>query len=220
MSAETVEPDESETVHQITSVPEPAATVAPVEEGPTLEERMQLLGERVEALGKKIAFDSEWKKHLADERAEVFDLAMEVRAATGGSVKSFAHTFGPKAKVTFTLKESDDSIVLDRAEEFEDWVMDNHPSEVDTKIIVQPAFQTALLKRAIAVEVEGEDGTKTTQIIDPETGSIIAGLRLKKGTEPTSLGTSWAGEGKALALQSVLGGPLETLLGIEAGEQQ
>jgi hypothetical protein len=216
MTAEPVEADTPETVHTITAVPDrpdAGAEVAEVADEPTLDAMMEEYGEI-------LVYEAEFTKFKNAKKKALYEKQMAAREATGGAAKSFAHTFGPKAKVTFTLKDVEDSIVVDRKERFEDWVLDNHPTEATTVVQVEPAFQTSLLKRLVAVEVEAEDGTKSTQIIDPETGNIVEGVCLKKGGAPTSFGTSWSGDGKKIALERVIGRTVDALplISIESGQ--
>jgi hypothetical protein len=93
------------------------------------------------------------------------------------------------------------------------WCRERYPSEVETLAQIRPAFQAALMKRAV---VDGQ------AVVDPVTGEVMPGLGVRPGGVPKALAIRPTPEAEAL-FAAVGRRLLADLLGVpdsaEGGEQ-
>lgn len=153
----------------------------------------------------------------------VSDLTKQARAVLSERIfaenkDSGAKTFAARSEdgvtmAEFTLKNTTAAYKVTNPDQFLNFVLENFATEVEVATAVKAAFQKALLStKRLAVGDEGE-------VIDTETGLVVAGVEYFPSVASTSFGTSWKGTGKFEATKAVAEGAAVIDLVVEAASQ-
>lgn len=117
---------------------------------------------------------------------------------------------------TVALPLSKEAPVIADIDALAEWVQQRHPSEIEHRRQVRPAFQAALLQHVTCA-----DGV----VIDPETGEVIPGLAVRPGGVPKALTIVASRDAKAILaanadvlLDAILAAEAEPVGHLEPGE--
>lgn len=183
-----------------------------------------------------LAFETMVKDAVAARRAQLVARLKIAQDETGGKTFSARHSETQDVMADFTFRESKAHYAVTDKEALTDWVIENHPTEVDATatitdpaafldfvrenspewakvdFAVKPAFEKVLLagktfKRPDADTIVTEDGV------------LVEGLKWVPAVSTDVLAPSWKPGGKELAAQAVIAGAADRLLSGFLAEQ-
>lgn len=175
------------------------------------------LAELSSRFGSIQAFETEFKKWVNEQRADLYKQMLAAREATGGAMKSVQGKYGDGLEVTYSLKGSSEKFAVDDEDKLIEWVEEHFPSEIKTTTHVRPAFLTQLLEKMLD-GVDGEAFVKDTTAAQQAkvVGEQVPGVKhTPANDDPTGFNTSWKGgnKAKAAALAALASAPVGELLG-------
>lgn len=175
-------------------------------------------------------------KDMVEARRDAFKARLKIaQAETGAKTFSARHADGD-VMADFTFRESKAAYKVTDADALTDWVIENHPTEVDAvatitdqdafldfvrenspawakvDFTVKPAFEKVLLAGKTLSRVE--EG-----ILEKDTGVLVEGITWVPAQSTDVLAPSWKPGGKELAAQAVIAGAADRLLSAFLAEQ-
>lgn len=192
-------------------------------------ERSLSIPEATVEFAELLAFETMVKDAVAARRAELVERLKIAQEETGGKTFSARHPETQDVMADFTFRESKAAYKVSDKDEFTDWVIVNHPTEVDAvatitdpagfldwvrknspewakvDFTVKPAFEKVLLAGKTFTRPDADT-------IVAEGGVLVEGIKWVPAQSTDVLAPSWKPGGKELAARAVIAGAADALL--------